>query len=140
MARQGGSSGLYRQILVIVFLCIYGTMLMAPLYWMFTTAFKGPSITIKFPPELFPTNPTLANFRELFSKTPIMRWTWNTLLVAGISTVIYVLTSTMAGYAFAKKNVSWKGSSILALYEYNDGAVLFDTCSTICSALKHEST
>ena len=70
---------------------------------MFVTAFEGPSITVKIPPELFPDKATLANFVVLFKTSDILLWMVNSFVVASVSTLLYVLTSTMAGYAFSKK-------------------------------------
>jgi multiple sugar transport system permease protein len=88
---------------VTAYLSIYGVILLFPMYWMFVTALEGPTITVKTPPDLYPKEPTLANFRDLFRKSAILRWTLNTFVVASVSTVLYALTSTMAGYAFSKK-------------------------------------
>ena len=86
-----------------IYLSVYGIVLLFPLYWMFVTAFEGPSITVKIPPELFPDKATLANFVVLFKTSDILLWMVNSFVVASVSTLLYVLTSTMAGYAFSKK-------------------------------------
>lgn len=57
-----------------------------------------------FPIDLMPSPLTLDNFELLFSRTLASRWLYNSFIVALISTVGGVLTSAMAGYAFARGN------------------------------------
>lgn len=51
---------------------------------------------------LFPTNPTLNNFKSMFGKIPIGRALFNSLFVAIISTSLVMITGSMVGYALAK--------------------------------------
>ena len=61
------------------------------------------------PPEWFPANPTLENYRKLlFGSTPTFRWFLNSLIVAGWVAFLAVLASVMAGYAFGKKEFPGK--------------------------------
>ena len=41
----------------------------APLYWMIVTAIQEPTLTVTFPPEWFPANPTLLISKD-FSEAP----------------------------------------------------------------------
>ncbi len=84
-------------------LIIWALISLLPIYWMFTTALKTPSIAVALPPEWIPSHVTFDNFARLFRAEQLGRWTFNSLVVAGGTTVLYVLSSTMAGYAFAKK-------------------------------------
>ena len=45
---------------------------------------------------------TLDNYRELFTKYPILQWYWNTLASTAIVVAGNLLFPTMAGYALAK--------------------------------------
>ena len=72
------------------------------LYWMFTGSFKPHHILVRMPPQWFPLNPILKNYIELFSRTAVYRWIFNSLLIALGTTFLTVLFSSMAAYAFAK--------------------------------------
>jgi multiple sugar transport system permease protein len=78
-----------------------------PLYWMLTTAFKSSGFVVSVHPQLIPTSFTLSHFRDLL-QSGVIRWTINSILVAGIVTLIQLLFSSMAGYAFAKKHFPGK--------------------------------
>lgn len=86
-----------------VFLLIAAGLALLPLYWMVVTALQQPTLTITFPPEWFPANPTLINFKRFFERPSVWQWTTNSLIVALSVTGIQTFTSAMAGYAFAKK-------------------------------------
>ncbi|MEZ4860756.1 MAG: carbohydrate ABC transporter permease [Caldilineaceae bacterium] len=59
---------------------------------------------IVFPIDLIPDPITVENFQTLFSKTMALRWLFNSVFVATVATAGGVITSTMAGYAFARGN------------------------------------
>lgn len=80
-----------------------------PLYWMISGSFKLLTDTIKLPPEWLPANPTLENYTLLFTKTSALRWAFNSTFVAAMIALGSVITSTTAGYAFAKKRFFGSG-------------------------------
>lgn len=93
--------------IILVIICL--TMVL-PFYWMIVTALKTPQEIMKFPPTLFPSNPTLKNFLSVFD---IKTWSGdrlilvsftNSLIVAVSATVGALFTCSMAGYAFSKVN------------------------------------
>ena len=73
-----------------------------PILWMVLTSLKPSAETILWPPRLLPGAPTLANYKEVFLRWPFLRFFLNSLLVSGVSTAAILLTSSSAGYAFAK--------------------------------------
>ncbi len=80
-----------------------------PLYWLITTALMPSAAAIQVPPQLFPGDPTLANFQRLFEQAPVILWTLNSLIIAVAIMVGHVIFDSMAGYAFAKKRFPGKG-------------------------------
>lgn len=82
-----------------------------PLYWMVVTALQQPTLSVTFPPEWFPSNPTLINFQRFFARPSVLQWTTNSIFVSVAVTATQVLTCAMAGYAFAKKR--FPGSNVL---------------------------
>ncbi|MBX3065087.1 MAG: carbohydrate ABC transporter permease [Anaerolineae bacterium] len=91
-------------------LVIWAIFSLFPLYWMVVTAFK-PSVAIMVtPPELIPRELTLRNFAIMLD-SGIWRWTLNSFIVSGAVTFFQLFFSSMAGYAFAKKD--FPGRNIL---------------------------
>lgn len=75
---------------------------LAPLLWMLSVSFMQPGEASHFPPTLLPTDPTLHNYHELFSRVGMGRYLLNSFLIASLTTLVALLLNTMAGYAFAK--------------------------------------
>lgn len=82
-----------------------------PLYWLFTSSLKNSSDVLKMPPDWWPQSITFANYTEVFQSQPALRWTFNSVFVAGLSTVFVVIASSMAAYAFSK--LRFKGRNVL---------------------------
>ena len=88
----------------IIYLLMTGVALttVGPFVIMLSVSLSESVRFITFPIE-FPPNPiTLENFNTLFSRTLALRWLFNSVFVAVVSTLGGVITSTMAGYAFAR--------------------------------------
>lgn len=86
----------------ILIVAVLALMTVIPLYWMITTAFTPAALTVRFPPELIPSEPTLRNFQEILRRPGFVLWVMNSTIMAVTVTVFTVLTASMAGYAFAK--------------------------------------
>jgi multiple sugar transport system permease protein len=84
-----------------------------PLYWLVTSSFKYGHVITRLPPEWFPRQPTILNFTNLFGGANTLRWLFNSVYVAGATTILIVFCSTLAAYAFAK--MQFKGRRILFL-------------------------
>ena len=54
--------------------------------------------------NLFYTGLTIDNYREVFTKLPLARYFFNSLIVAVLTTIGQVVFASMAGYAFARLN------------------------------------
>lgn len=87
---------------------LYGVMTLiaittiGPFVMMISVSFTKDIRFITLPVELIPNPITLENFETLFTRTLALRWLFNSIYVATVATVGGVLTSTMAGYAFAR--------------------------------------
>ena len=87
---------------------LWAVVSLFPLFWMVTTAVKPPTAVMTLPPQWIPTSVSLANFREAFAGSPILRWTINSFVVALSVTGFQLIFATMAGYGFAKKEFPGK--------------------------------
>ena len=76
--------------------------MLLPFIWMLSTSLKPPEEVITWPPQFIPRRPTFNNYIEAFSAAPFFRFFLNSLCVSSISTVSILLTSSFAGFIFAK--------------------------------------
>lgn len=102
-------------ILVPVILTVGAVVMLLPFVWMISTSLKTAGATFVMPPQFLPPEPTLDNYRAAFETMPMWRFLANSLFVSLTSTVLMVMTSAMAGYAFAR--IPFKGRTLL-FYAY----------------------
>ncbi|MEZ4666026.1 MAG: carbohydrate ABC transporter permease [Thermomicrobiales bacterium] len=77
-------------------------ILLAPLFWMVSTALKGRKQIFTYPPEWLPDPAIWSNFSDSLSAYPFGRFATNTLIIAGFNIAGVLLTASMAAYAFAR--------------------------------------
>lgn len=85
--------------ILMILICL---VMIIPFYWMLVTAFVPQLEAFGKPPDWFPTNLSLQNFRRAFDEMPFWRMFWNSFKISMIITIGSVTTSTMAAYAFAR--------------------------------------
>jgi ABC-type glycerol-3-phosphate transport system permease component len=98
------SVGLYT-----VFL-IFTLIILIPVYWLVRSAFSTGIDLIKTPLIYFP-NPTLDNFKTLLTQVPFLQYVGNSLMFAIGTTIITLVVSFMAAYAFAR--IDFPGSNAI---------------------------
>ena len=87
----------------VTLLAAFVTLLtVAPLLWMVSVSFMAPGEAAQFPPPLLPETPSLENYRTLFGTFGIGRFLANSLLVSTLATILALLFTIPAAYAFAK--------------------------------------
>jgi len=97
----------------VMVLAVLSFTTFSPLLWMVLSSFKGASEIWRTPPTIFPEDFTISGYLHLFQKMPFGRYFFNSVLVSVSSTMIAVLTSSLAGYVFSK--IRFKGRDALFL-------------------------
>ncbi|QIG43379.1 carbohydrate ABC transporter permease [Nocardioides anomalus] len=77
-------------------------VMLTPLIWMVLASFKTLPEILTFPPTFLPDHVNLDNYRGVFETADFVRYFVNSVVIAAISVVSVLVTSSMAGYAFAK--------------------------------------
>jgi multiple sugar transport system permease protein len=89
--------GLYLPLAAFLFFALF------PFYWMFISSFKAnPELYNLRANRLLLSKPTLEQFRELFAKTAVLQWLWNSFFVSFLTSMISMSFGIMAGYALAR--------------------------------------
>ncbi|RMH38365.1 MAG: carbohydrate ABC transporter permease [Gammaproteobacteria bacterium] len=126
-----GQKVIYYSLLVLLALII-----VFPIYYMFSISLKIPK-DIYRDPSLLPTNPTIRNYVELFTKMDFLVNIRNSITVAGTATLISVLISCLAAYSLVRlryKGRDWIGRLILFTY-LTPSALLFIPLSVIIARI-----
>jgi multiple sugar transport system permease protein len=95
---------------------IAGSLVMLlPFFWMVSTSFKQPTELFTYPPTWFPEELQWSNYEDALTSMPFDRFYFNSLFVASAVTIIQILTSSLAAFAFAR--LKFKGrDTIFTLY------------------------
>jgi multiple sugar transport system permease protein len=72
-----------------------------PIYWLFMISFKTPAEILASPPVWYAKSIQWANYAVLFKDGDAVT-VWNSLVIAGLSTVLAMLIGTIAAYSIAR--------------------------------------
>ena len=91
-----------------------------PFYWMAVTSLKpNAELYNRHVMPLLVYHPTLKHYVDLLTETSFLRWTWNTMLVAVVSTALSLVLGTMLAYPLARLRFAGAGliaMSVAAIY------------------------
>lgn len=97
----------YRPIgraLIYFVLIVVGLLFVFPFVYMISSSLKTSNEVISVPPTLVPNTLQLGNYIEVFNlpTVPVVRQLINTVIVTACVVAGWVITSVLAGYAFAR--------------------------------------
>lgn len=98
---SGGTMRISR-LLFLFGLAVAAFFWIAPVIWMFSLALTPNEILKSTTTSLVPIQPTFENFVQVFQVGLTPRWFWNSTVVTIITTLITLVLTSMAGYAFAR--------------------------------------
>ena len=98
-------------IIANVIIVFFAILNLFPLYWLFTSSLKNSSDVLKMPPDWIPKNPSFANYADVFQNQPALKWTMNSIIVSLVATLLVIIVSSLAAYAFSK--LEFKGKNII---------------------------
>lgn len=103
------------QYIVLVLMTVAA---IGPFLWLLSTALKGAGENIfAYPPEFIPKNPTLDNFKAVWTKVPMAMFFINSIAVTLLTIVFNISLSVLAAYPLARMRFKGQGAiffSILA--------------------------
>ncbi len=103
--------GMYAGYLGIALIIVYCLL---PFYWMIVTALRRPTDTFSIAPV--PTPPSLENFADMFNPRNYFGIALlNSILVAGVVTIITLLIGTFAAYALARLDFRGKNLALAVI-------------------------
>lgn len=116
---------------------VIGVFTFGPTYWLLVTSVTPDSQVYQYPPQFFPTSFTLDNYVSVFTDPEIYGWLTNSLVVAGSTAVLSVITSAYMGYAISK--FRFRGRRPLLLFilfsQMLPSALLLVTLYTVFASL-----
>lgn len=111
------SSILIYSFVVLVLFSLLVFFMTGPIVWLLSTSLKSGEDVFRFPPNIIPEHPTLANFQYVWKTADISRYFLNSMEVAALSVVLNLVLSAMMAYPLARMNFKgrkWLFIAILA--------------------------
>ena len=102
-----GTIAVYATIITITI------VMLLPFVWMLSASLKLSRDVFAFPIEWIPAQPRWENYTEIWTKIPLALFIYNTSKLTVIVTIMQLLTSSFAAYAFAKLNFPYKNTLFL---------------------------
>ena len=99
-----------RKIITYVLLTFWAVIVLFPFYWMILTSVKSYSAyNSEYVPQLYTLSPTLQNYFDAL--VPLTRYFLNTLIFTVATTVLMMVVTVLAAFAFAR--LKFPGKDIL---------------------------
>ena len=114
-AMKGQTKTERRARLIIAHVLIYvaALLFMLPLIYAFFSSLKPNGEIFAMPPRLVGSEVRWSNYAEVFKFGPFWTYIGNSLFVAVAGTLVVIIVSTTAGYAFGR--LRWKGRDLVFL-------------------------
>ena len=91
-----------RAVLASALFVLVAVLLVVPILWLLVTSLKLPTEYLSYPIRILPAVPQWENYVQALTRFPFWRYAWNTLVLALTFSTLTVLTSALAGFAFAR--------------------------------------
>lgn len=111
-----GSNKIFRvsvKVLIYALLAVAVFCMLIPYVWMLSSSLKMNKDVFSFPMQWIPDVPRWQNFVDIWTRIPLGRFIYNTAKLSVVVTILQLLTSSFAAYAFSK--LQFKGKNILFL-------------------------
>ncbi len=100
--RPGTYSKITAVILTYTLLLLAVVLILFPVFWMFSSSFKGPTELFARDMTLLPIVWSWENYVNVWFNTPFPLYFWNSFYIAAITTFLTVAVSIYAAYAVAR--------------------------------------
>lgn len=90
-----------KNIIFQIFAVCVGLLIISPIIYAVLISFMPSDQILSNPPRLIPRSVTLEHYKVAVTATMLGRYMLNSLILAGVSSVIRIITASMAAYAFS---------------------------------------
>ncbi|MBU2936708.1 MULTISPECIES: carbohydrate ABC transporter permease [Pacificibacter] len=90
-----------RKIITTAAAWLIGLLIFFPIFWTILTSFKTEAQAISNPPVFFNFDWTLENYAVVQERSDYMRFLWNSVIIAGGSTVLGIIIAVPAAWSMA---------------------------------------
>lgn len=101
------------KILVYAALILLTFITIIPFVWMLSSSLKLNKDVFQWPMEWIPSDPKWENYINIWTRIPLLKFITNTAFLTIVVTLLQLLTSSFAAYAFSK--LHFRGKKVLFL-------------------------
>lgn len=102
-----------QRLLIYVIVVAITALMLVPFIWMLSASLKFNKDVFMFPIEWIPSAPRWQNYLDIWDQVPLALFIYNTSKITIIVTVLQLLTSSFAAYAFAKLKFPYRNALFL---------------------------
>lgn len=111
-AKQRHETNRWVHLWVYGLLAAIALVMLFPLLWLISTSLKSPTENIfQFPPQLLPSQPTLANYVRVWQTSPFGRYLFNSTAIALLTVCLNLLFCALAAYPLAR--LDFRGREVI---------------------------
>lgn len=103
------------KVFAYILLVITSMLSIFPFYWMFVMATSPSSAFSSIPPTITPGNMLVENFKKVLNQIDFFGSMWNSFVLCLIVTIVVIIISSLAGFAFAKFDFPGKNIFFIAI-------------------------
>ncbi len=103
------------KLFMYLFLAVASLLSLFPFYWMFVMATRPSSAYNSIPPTITPGNLLVDNFKKVLSQIDFFHAMWNSFVICAIVTIVVLIISSLAGFAFAKFKFPGRNALFVAI-------------------------
>ena len=96
-----------------IYVALYGmaVLFLVPYAWMLSTSLKPEALVFSTVPHWIPREVSFQWYAETIAAAPMLKWLFNTTLIAGTTTVIVVIVDSMIAFSLTK--LDWPGRRVV---------------------------
>ena len=98
----------YSKVFLYLFFLLFAALIFFPFLWMILGSFKTTRELFAVPMDFWPQEWRLLNYQEAMLAQPFGHYLVNSLIVSGFSTVIVVITASLASYSVTRTAIHGK--------------------------------
>lgn len=114
-ARSARTSRVISKTIVYTLLVVGGALFTVPFFWMVTTSLKTMGQVLMFPPIWIPVPPQWQNYASAWAYLPFARFVLNTAIVTSVSSLGYLLSSSLVAFGFSRLRFSGRDTLFMVL-------------------------
>ena len=101
------------KIVIYLLLILISLLMLVPFIWMLSASIKATQEVFSVPFRLIPATPRWENFKEIWTTIPLLTFVGNTTFLTIVVTILQLLTSSFAAYAFSKLEFKYRNKLFL---------------------------